>query len=152
VIDNNRTMTDSWRIVATANELPPMSMKHVEVEGLEIALINFDGTYYAIGERCGHMNTPLSMGHLENFQGKEIVRCPLHGSTFDVRTGKNVTGPVKSPPPDLACLAQGVRDGIVRAGELSALIKVYDVGSYEVKREGEDIKLNFSAAKENSLL
>ncbi len=150
MVNNNRTMTDCWKNVATANELPPMSMRHVQVEGVEIALINFDGTYYAIGERCGHMNAPLSMGHLENFQGKEVVRCALHGSTFDVTNGKNVTGPVKSPPPDLSCLAQEVRDGIVRAGQLSALIKVHDVESYEVKREGEDIKLNMAA--ENSSL
>jgi nitrite reductase/ring-hydroxylating ferredoxin subunit len=120
-----------------------MSIKHIEIEGKEIALINLNGQYLAIGDRCGHMNTPLSRGKLaKNQDGKNIVVCPLHGSTFDVVTGKNLTGPVKPPPSDLSCLAQAVRDGIVRAAELSALIKVYDVGSYKVEKEGDEIKLN----------
>lgn len=145
-------MADSWKVVATASELPSMSMKHVEVDGMEISLINFNGNYYAIGDRCGHMNTSLSMGHLENFQGKGVVRCALHGSTFDVTTGKNVTGPVKAPPADLSCLAQAVREQFAKAAEISSLIKVHNVESFEVLRDGNDIKLNVSAITEKSLL
>ena len=40
--------------VALASEVPPRSMKHVDIDGKEIALVNIDGQFYAIEERCGH--------------------------------------------------------------------------------------------------
>jgi nitrite reductase/ring-hydroxylating ferredoxin subunit len=123
-------------------------MKHVELEGHEIALINLDGKYYAIGDRCGHMNSPLSKGRLENIQGWDIVRCPLHGSTFDITNGRNVSGPVKAPPADISCLAQAVRDQFAKAAELSNMIKVHDVEIFEVKRDGSEIKLKISNSGE----
>jgi nitrite reductase/ring-hydroxylating ferredoxin subunit len=64
-------------------------MKHVEIKGKEIAIINLDGKYYAINDRCGHMNAPLSKGEIRNVHGKDIVTCPLHFATFDIVTGKN---------------------------------------------------------------
>lgn len=48
--------------IALTNEIPPRAMKHVEINGKEIALINIDGQFYAIEERCGRMNGPMSMG------------------------------------------------------------------------------------------
>jgi nitrite reductase/ring-hydroxylating ferredoxin subunit len=48
-------------------------MKHVEIKSKEIAIINLDGKYYAINDRCGHMNAPLSKGEIRNVQGKDIV-------------------------------------------------------------------------------
>ena len=81
--------TDSWETIAKASELPSRSMKHVEIKGKEIAIINLDGKYYAINDRCGHMSAPLSKGEIRNVQGKDIVTCPLHFSTFDIVTGKN---------------------------------------------------------------
>ena len=133
---------ENWIKVAGVNEVPSMSLKHIEVEGKEIALINLDGNYFAVSDRCGHMNTSLSLGKLEDVQGKSIVRCPLHGSTFDVKTGKNVSGPVKPPPSDLSCLAQAVRDQFIRAAQVSAMIKVYDLEHYDVQTDGDEIKLN----------
>jgi nitrite reductase/ring-hydroxylating ferredoxin subunit len=48
-------------------------MKHVEIKGKEIAIINLDGKYYAINDRCGHMNAPLSKGENRNVQGKDTL-------------------------------------------------------------------------------
>jgi nitrite reductase/ring-hydroxylating ferredoxin subunit len=124
-----------------------MSLKHVEVDGIEIALINLEGQYFAIGDRCGHMNSPLSRGQLrKNSEGKNIVVCPLHGSTFDVTSGKNLSRPVKASPADLSCLAQAVRDQMIRAGELSAAIRVHDVLAFEVERQDDEIKVNLVTA------
>ena len=76
----------TWETIAKASELPSRSMKHIEIKGKEIVIINLDGKYYAIYDRCGHMNAPLSMGTLNG----KIVTCPLHGARFDVTTGKRV--------------------------------------------------------------
>ena len=33
---------DSWETIAKASELPARSMKHIEIKGKEIAIINLD--------------------------------------------------------------------------------------------------------------
>jgi nitrite reductase/ring-hydroxylating ferredoxin subunit len=80
---------DSWVRIAKTNELRSRSMKYVEIKGKEIVIINLDGKYYAINDRCGLMNAPLSKGEIRKEQGKDIVTCPLHFATFDIITGKN---------------------------------------------------------------
>jgi nitrite reductase/ring-hydroxylating ferredoxin subunit len=84
---------NSWETIAKASELPSRSMKLVEIKCKEIAIINLDGKYYAINDRCGHMNAPLSKGESRNVQGKDIVTCTLHFSTFDILTGKKLSEP-----------------------------------------------------------
>lgn len=136
---------DGWVTVAKASDLATISLKHVEVSGKEIALINMGGKFFAIGDRCGHMNSPLSRGRVVSSpQGEGVVSCPLHGSTFDVATGKLLSGPVKGPPPDSSKVPQTVLDSLTRAAELSALIKVHDVESFEVRVDGDDIKLHLA--------
>jgi nitrite reductase/ring-hydroxylating ferredoxin subunit len=45
-------------------ENPHRSMKHVDIGGREIALVNIDGRFYAIEEHCGHMNALMSKGQI----------------------------------------------------------------------------------------
>jgi len=58
-----------------------------------IALFNIQNTYYAIDSTCTHMGGPLCHGTLSG----DVVRCPWHGSRFDVKTGKVVGGPADRP-------------------------------------------------------
>ena len=67
-------------------------MKHVETGGKEVCIANVSGKFYAIGDRCPHMNASLSMGILEG----TIITCPLHFSRFDVTTGKKIAGQVEA--------------------------------------------------------
>jgi nitrite reductase/ring-hydroxylating ferredoxin subunit len=43
----------------------------VEIDGKEILIANIDGKFYAINDRCGHMNALLSMGNL----AENVVTC-----------------------------------------------------------------------------
>jgi nitrite reductase/ring-hydroxylating ferredoxin subunit len=101
---------DSWETIAKASELPSRSMKHVEIKGKEIAIINLDGKYYAMNDRCGHMNASLSKGEIRNMQGKDIVSCPVHFSTFDIVKGKKLSEPMMSPPMAMAALPKPLQD------------------------------------------
>ncbi len=94
--------------VTEAKDLAPGSGKAIEVSGQKIALFNIGGTFYAIGDACTHRGGSLSMGTLEG----TTVTCPLHGATFDVTTGKNLTLPAPSM-----------------------------VGSYKVRVEGNDVEV-----------
>jgi nitrite reductase/ring-hydroxylating ferredoxin subunit len=63
--------------VAKVDEIPPGKMKHVEFNGKEIVISNVGGKFYAMDDRCGHMNARLSMGNMSN---DGIVTCPFHGA------------------------------------------------------------------------
>lgn len=55
---------ESYVEVAKIDEIPWGNMKHVELDGKEIVVANLNGKFYAMDDRCGHMNALLSMGTL----------------------------------------------------------------------------------------
>ena len=137
--------TDSWETIAKASELPSRSMKHIEIKGKEIAIINLDGKYYAINDRCSHMNAPLSKGEIRNVQGKDIITCPLHFLTFDIVTGKKLSEPKMSPPMDMVALPKALQDAFAQAAQIMAFVKTYDMETFQVEKDGEDIKLKINS-------
>jgi nitrite reductase/ring-hydroxylating ferredoxin subunit len=70
--------------IATIEEVPVGGRKLVEVDGLEIALFNLDGRYYAMNNVCPHRQGPLIRGKID--QGG--VYCPMHGWRFELETGE----------------------------------------------------------------
>lgn len=64
-------------------------MKHLHVADREIALINLDGSFYAIGGICTHGASRLAGGYIEG----DLVECPQHGGTFEIKTGRAVDYP-----------------------------------------------------------
>ena len=76
-------------------DLKPNQMKPVNANGKPILLVNLEGKYYAIGNKCTHMQCTLTNGELKG----EIVQCECHGSKFNVKTGKVVGGPAFVPEP-----------------------------------------------------
>jgi len=79
----------SFTRVADTSEVPAGKMKMVKIKDEEILIVNVDNTFYAVANSCTHKGGDLSKGSLEG----KIVTCPVHGSRFDVTTGKNVYGP-----------------------------------------------------------
>jgi nitrite reductase/ring-hydroxylating ferredoxin subunit len=127
---------DSYVEVAKVDEIPSGKMKHVEFNGKEIMIANLDGKFYALNDRCSHTNAPLSMG---NIQGT-IITCPMHGARFDITTGKKVSDP-KFPSFETDSLPVNLQKYMEYAGRLLSQIKTYDQETYEVKVEGNSIKL-----------
>ena len=75
--------------VAGTGEIAPGKKKLVRLNGEQILVVNVEGAYYAVDGVCPHALASLNIGQIN---GDEIV-CPVHGSTFNVRTGE-----VLSPP------------------------------------------------------
>ena len=61
-------------------------MKKIEVQGHEILLARVGDSYYAVDNRCPHLNGDLSQGKLEG----TVVTCPRHASQFDLKDGNVV--------------------------------------------------------------
>ena len=71
--------------VAPLEELPPGSMRLVEVGDVTIGVYNCAGRLLAIEDRCSHDDGPLCEGDWE--PDACVVVCPRHGSRFDLESG-----------------------------------------------------------------
>jgi nitrite reductase/ring-hydroxylating ferredoxin subunit len=80
--------------VARVDEIAPGAMVGVEVSGKRILVANVGGEFYAMQAKCNHMGGSLEKGALEG----NVVTCPLHGSKWDVKTGKLVAFTRPLPP------------------------------------------------------
>jgi 3-phenylpropionate/trans-cinnamate dioxygenase ferredoxin subunit len=79
----------------------------LDINDTIVTVAKVDGQIYAFQEFCTHRFGPLSEG---TFEGS-AVKCPWHGSCFDMRTGKVTEGPAKT---DIRAFEVEVRDGQVR--------------------------------------
>jgi 3-phenylpropionate/trans-cinnamate dioxygenase ferredoxin subunit len=61
--------------------------------GKHVLVVNCDGRFYAIEDRCTHDDGPLAEGDLLGCH----VECPRHGARFDAETGKALTLPAVRP-------------------------------------------------------
>lgn len=82
-----------WVEVGTTEDLPPGSYTSVDVDDVQIAVFNCDGTYYAIEDVCTHDYGQLTGGKMEGCQ----VACPRHGAKFDITSGEALTPPAFEP-------------------------------------------------------
>lgn len=79
--------------VAALSDVPPGTIKGVEVNGERIALCNAAGTLCAVKDECTHAQFPLTYGDLEG----KILTCALHGAQFEVTSGRAVGLPAIEP-------------------------------------------------------
>lgn len=91
--------------VAAAVDVAVGEARVVEASGKPIALVNADGTFYAVDNTCLHRGGPLGDGELDGL----ILTCPWHGWRWDVKTGANTN----SPAVTLTCYPVSVEDGAV---------------------------------------
>jgi 3-phenylpropionate/trans-cinnamate dioxygenase ferredoxin subunit len=82
-------------------------------EGIKVTLGRYDvvvardgDDIYALQDLCSHQAVPLSEGEVADC----AIECWLHGSTFDLRTGKPITLPATEP---VSTFPVEVRDGEV---------------------------------------
>ena len=84
-----------WVDVARASDIPPGHAARVEIDDVPVAIFNVDGAFYALDDTCSHAEASLSEGDLD--VDRCAIECPLHGSTFDLRTGEPLTLPAVEP-------------------------------------------------------
>jgi nitrite reductase/ring-hydroxylating ferredoxin subunit len=92
--------------VASVADFPPSSMKAFEHGGTRYLIVRLEDSFYALAGVCSHEYAELDKGFLA---GDQVV-CPLHQSTFDVRSGAVLATPATE---DLATFPTKVEDGKV---------------------------------------
>jgi 3-phenylpropionate/trans-cinnamate dioxygenase ferredoxin subunit len=86
-------MMGEYVAVAGADELKSEQMKRITIDGKRLLLCNSNGTLYCVDEMCTHEDYSLYLGCIKD--GK--IKCSLHGSYFDLTTGKPTCEPADEP-------------------------------------------------------
>jgi 3-phenylpropionate/trans-cinnamate dioxygenase ferredoxin subunit len=90
----------SWQRVARLDDLEPGTAIEVLVEGEPICLVRRpDGEVRAVHNVCSHQQWSLHDGWV----GDNDIECTLHGSAFDLDTGRPCSLPAVKPIPAYAC-------------------------------------------------
>jgi 3-phenylpropionate/trans-cinnamate dioxygenase ferredoxin component len=84
-----------YRLACPLAELPDGEARHCEVDGVPVAVVRSDGEVYAIHDVCSHANVALSEGEVD----ETTIECWLHGSRFDLATGRPTGLPATKPVP-----------------------------------------------------
>lgn len=98
--------------VARAADLPRGRMLEVTVGSRSIVLCHTREGWFAVDNVCTHAYAKLSEGRLR----KTKLVCPLHGGSFDCRTGAAIGSPAVAP-----------------------------LGTYVVRLSGEDVEIALPA-------
>jgi 3-phenylpropionate/trans-cinnamate dioxygenase ferredoxin subunit len=83
----------SFQRACALSELTDSTPLRVEVDGLDVAVVRHDDEVFAIEDECSHASVALSEGDVDDC----TIECWLHGSRFDLRTGKPTGLPATEP-------------------------------------------------------
>jgi 3-phenylpropionate/trans-cinnamate dioxygenase ferredoxin subunit len=76
-------------------QVPADGALGLEIDGEFVCLVRTGGEVFALGDTCPHAEVALSEGEVYG----HTVECWMHGSRFDVRTGKPTAPPAIEPVP-----------------------------------------------------
>jgi nitrite reductase (NADH) small subunit len=77
------------RAIGHLSQVPLGEGRNFDVEGTVVTIFRTrTGEVFATEPRCPHRQGPLSDGLL----GGTLLVCPLHDTTFDLRTGESLIG------------------------------------------------------------
>ena len=87
-------MTDpNYQRAITARDVPEGQMRAVTLGGRDIIVCHTREGWHALDDVCTHAYARLSEGRLRGFR----LICPLHGASFDCRSGAVLGAPAIQP-------------------------------------------------------
>jgi 3-phenylpropionate/trans-cinnamate dioxygenase ferredoxin component len=89
--------------VASMDDVPDETAFAIEVGGRDIFVARSEGEFFAAADVCSHAAVALSEGEVEDC----AIECWLHGSRFDLRTGKPIGLPATEPVATYAVEVRG---------------------------------------------
>jgi 3-phenylpropionate/trans-cinnamate dioxygenase ferredoxin component len=89
------TSYDEFTFACKLSALGDNSAVAVELDGVPVCVAKTQGQVFAVSDICSHADVNLSDGDVED----GTVECWLHGSRFDLRTGRPTGLPANRPVP-----------------------------------------------------
>ena len=81
--------------VCSAKDVPDECAKRVLVGDVPVCVVQSEGEFYALYDVCSHEEIPLSEGDVD----EGTIECYLHGSRFDLQSGRPIGLPATVPVP-----------------------------------------------------
>ena len=85
--------TDGWVPACRLADLDEDQPVHVDIGQCPVCLMRTGGAVYALRDECTHQAVPLSDGEVAS----GAIECWLHGSRFDLATGRVLSPPATRP-------------------------------------------------------
>jgi 3-phenylpropionate/trans-cinnamate dioxygenase ferredoxin component len=92
-----QSVTVDWIRVGSLAEIPDGEIRAFELSAGRVAVAHVDHRLFGVGDECTHAGCSLAEGEL--IEHDEAIRCPCHGSAFDLETGEPIEGPARDPVP-----------------------------------------------------
>ena len=89
--------------VCAVVDVPEGTAHRVVVEGVPIAVVHTEGQWFAVSDICSHADVSLAEGDIDGC----TLECWLHGSRFDLRTGRPSGPPATTPVPTYPVSVEG---------------------------------------------
>ncbi len=83
----------AWVSSAAVGELAVGQMKRIAPSGQPLLLVHAEGGHYCVDEMCSHEDYSLWFGCIKG----RSIKCSLHGSYFDLSTGRPLNEPADCP-------------------------------------------------------
>jgi 3-phenylpropionate/trans-cinnamate dioxygenase ferredoxin subunit len=74
-------------------EVADATALRVELAEIDVAVVRVGDEVFALEDVCSHAEFPLTDGEVDG----TTIECALHGSRFDLRTGKPLGPPATQP-------------------------------------------------------
>jgi 3-phenylpropionate/trans-cinnamate dioxygenase ferredoxin component len=89
--------------VCALDEIPDEGALGVEIDDTPVAVVRTGDDIYALQDVCSHAEVALSEGEIYD----HTIECWLHGSCFDLRTGKPTNPPATQAVPTYPVKIEG---------------------------------------------
>jgi 3-phenylpropionate/trans-cinnamate dioxygenase ferredoxin component len=97
-------LTAGWVRACGLADVPPGGAIRVEFGRCPVAVVHTEaGEVFAIRDVCSHADVPLSEGEVDG----TTLECWLHGSRFDLRSGRPTGLPATKPVPVYQTMIDG---------------------------------------------
>jgi nitrite reductase (NADH) small subunit/3-phenylpropionate/trans-cinnamate dioxygenase ferredoxin subunit len=83
------TAANDFVVVGRVSDFAPGAGRLVNVSGRHVALFRLGDDFFALDNMCLHRGGPLCEGPVD----REVVTCPWHGWSYQIRTGTMVQDP-----------------------------------------------------------
>ena len=84
-----------FTFACSVNDVPDGGAHRVVIDNVAVAVVRSEGAIYAIHDVCSHANVALSEGEVDG----RTIECWLHGSRFDLASGRPTGLPATKPVP-----------------------------------------------------
>ena len=97
---------DTFVRACAVTDIPDTNVLGVLVGSVPVAVVRAGEEIHALHDVCSHAEVALSEGDVDG----DVIDCWLHGSEFDLRTGKPLCLPATDP---VAVYPTKLEDGVV---------------------------------------